>query len=280
MGVIAPDPRTAAVALVMWLLAVFAIVYTGGGTGGIPTESLDQIRNASRRILDGKRPESPSGAMPEVARVFESLDQVYEGYTELSERGGPNTEDIEHAATSVMSAVRSLTDGVANQMNAAEESSRHLKEMSNLLRELGQNVEVLAANAEESSSSVLEMTATNETVAENIVRARRERPRDRRQHRGDGVLDQRGRQERRRALAHGRRDQLEHERDGRLDRPGAVERQRDRPPLRRSGPGRRARRRGHPEDDRRNLPHQGEQPGGGGGDLEPRLRASTPSVRS
>ena len=169
VGVIAPDPRTAAVALVMWLLAVFAIVYTGGGTGGIPTESLDQIRNASRRILDGKRPESPSGALPEVARVFESLDQVYEGYTELSERGGPNTEDIEHAATSVMTAVRSLTDGVANQMNAAEESSRHLKDMSNSLRELGQNVEVLAANAEESSSSVLEMTATNETVAENIV---------------------------------------------------------------------------------------------------------------
>ena len=168
VAILGADQRLLLFAIVMFVGAVITILYSGSAEG-LPTEAFDQIRSASRRILDGKRPEAPAGSPPELARVFESLDQVYEGYTELGERGGANTEDIEHAATSVMSAVRSLTDGVAAQMNAAEESSRHLKDMSNSLRELGQNVEVLAANAEESSSSVLEMTATNETVAENIV---------------------------------------------------------------------------------------------------------------
>jgi methyl-accepting chemotaxis protein len=168
VAILGADQRLLLFAIVMFVGAVITILYSGSAEG-LPTEALDQIRNASRRILDGKRPEAPAGAPPEVVRIFESLDEVYESYTELEERRGPNIEEIEHAANSVMNAVRSLTDGVAAQMNAAEESSRHLKDMSNSLRELGQNVEVLAANAEESSSSVLEMTATNETVAENIV---------------------------------------------------------------------------------------------------------------
>ena len=111
-------------------------------------------------------------------------------------------------------------------------------------------------------------------------RARGERPRDGELDRGDGVLDQGGRQERRRAVAHGRRDQLVDERDGRLDRPGAVERERDGAPVGGGGARRREGRRGHPEDDQRDLPHQGELAGGRGGHLEPRRRGSRPSARS
>ena len=40
--------------------------------------------------------------------------------------------------------------------------------MTSSLRDIAQHVEVLAASAEESSSSILEMTATNDEVAENI----------------------------------------------------------------------------------------------------------------
>ncbi|HVJ19826.1 MAG TPA: methyl-accepting chemotaxis protein [Polyangiaceae bacterium] len=164
------EPQLAGYAvIVMAVIAVGALIMLGGGDGAPPTQAFEQLRNATRRIGDGKRPEAPDGASPALVNVYEQLGELSDRLAEAGERGGADIEEIEASAQSVMNSVRQLTDGVANQMNAAEESSRHLKDMANSLRELGQHVEVLASSAEESSSSVLEMTATNEQVAENIV---------------------------------------------------------------------------------------------------------------
>jgi methyl-accepting chemotaxis protein len=97
-----------------------------------------------------------------------------------------------------------LTDGVAQQLNASDETARYIKEMTSSQREIAEHVEVLATSAEESSSSVIQMTATNEQVAGNIVDLATSVRETVASIEEMAVLDQRGRQERRRALAHRR----------------------------------------------------------------------------
>ena len=148
---------------------LFAIGLSGGGAGGVPREALTRLRSAARRILDGKLPEAPEGASPEIAAVYEALAEVAEAHEAAQSGGQRDLASIEGASQELMSAVRSLTDGVAIQMQASEETSRYIREITDAMQAIGQHVDVLATSAEESGSSIMEMTATNETVAENIV---------------------------------------------------------------------------------------------------------------
>ncbi len=62
-----------------------------------------------------------------------------------------------------------LTNGIADQMVAVEQTTTSVTEMSDALEGFSRHVEALASSAEESSSSILEMTATNDEVAENMA---------------------------------------------------------------------------------------------------------------
>jgi len=132
-------------------------------------ELLDSLRSAVRRVLEGKRPDAPAGAPAPVLQIYQELQEAHATFAELSTRSNRNEAELQDAATSLSSAVRTLTEGVAAQLNASDESARYVKEVTNALREIAQHVEVLAASAEESSSSVLQMTATNEQVGGNIL---------------------------------------------------------------------------------------------------------------
>ena len=143
-------------------------VLSAGGDGPSP-ELLDSLRSAVRRVLDGKRPDAPAGSPPAVIQIYQELQEAHETFAELSTRSNRNETELQEAATSLSSAVRTLTEGVAAQLNASDESARYVKEVTTALREIAQHVEVLAASAEESSSSVLQMTATNEQVGGNIL---------------------------------------------------------------------------------------------------------------
>jgi methyl-accepting chemotaxis protein len=156
-----------AYALALGAVAVVALLYGGGGAG--QDEALRELHDALRRTLDGKRAEAPQGAPPELRRVYESLGEVHDAMQEMQQREVERAELAEEASQSISVSLRSLTEGVATQIDASEETARFIKEMTASLREIAQHVEVLAASAEESSSSILEMTATNDEVAENIV---------------------------------------------------------------------------------------------------------------
>jgi methyl-accepting chemotaxis protein len=136
---------------------------------GASNESFDSLRSAVRRVLDGKKPEPPLGAPLSVQLVYQELQEAHDTFAELSARSNRNEVELQDAATSLSSAVRTLTEGVAAQLTASDETAKYVKEVTNALREIAQHVEVLAANAEESSSSVLQMTATNEQVGGNIL---------------------------------------------------------------------------------------------------------------
>jgi len=144
-----------------------AAVLLGGGAG--EQSSLDSVRNAVRRVADGKIPERPREASQAELAIYDELVELAEHLAERRSRDDQQLRQAQTATEGMNSALRTLTDGVATQLAAAEETSRYVKEMAAAHREMAQHVEVLAASAEESSSSILEMTATNDEVAENIV---------------------------------------------------------------------------------------------------------------
>ena len=125
-----------------------------------------------------------------------------------------------------------LSNGFGEQMAAVEQTTRSMQEMTSRCARSRSTSRRSRRAPRSRARRILEMTATNDEVAENIGELASSVRETVSLDRGDDVLDQGGRQERRRALAHRRGDQLVDERDGRLDRPGAVERERDGAPLR------------------------------------------------
>jgi methyl-accepting chemotaxis protein len=156
-----------AASMVGFLLLAIYLLLTTGGDGGA-TETVEAIASSVRRMVDGRKPEPPPQASPAVARLYEELADAHEALLEARE-GGVNRVELSEAATSLSSSLRMLTEGVAQQLNASDETARYIKEMTSSQREIAEHVEVLATSAEESSSSVIQMTATNEQVASNIA---------------------------------------------------------------------------------------------------------------
>jgi methyl-accepting chemotaxis protein len=143
------------------------IVYSMSADSG-STELVETIASSVRRMTDGRRPEPPRDASPAVVRLYEELTEAHDALKQARD-GGLDRHELAEAAGNLGSALRMLTDGVAQQLNASDETARYIKEMTSSQREIAEHVEVLATSAEESSSSVIQMTATNEQVAGNIV---------------------------------------------------------------------------------------------------------------
>ncbi len=155
------------VAIVLYAVVAGYLVLSSGGDGGA-TETMEAVASSVRRMLDGRRPEAPRDAPPALARLYEELADAHDALKEARD-GGVDKDEMAEAAGALSAALRSLTDGVAQQLNASDETARYIKEMTSSQREIAEHVEVLATSAEESSSSVIQMTATNEQVAGNIV---------------------------------------------------------------------------------------------------------------
>jgi methyl-accepting chemotaxis protein len=154
-------------AVTVYLLLAGFLVISGGGDGGTQ-ETIETIASSVRRLVDGRRPEPPRDASPALARLYEELADAHDALKEARD-GGIDRQELVEAASSLNGSLRMLTDGVAQQLNASDETARYIKEMTSSQREIAEHVEVLATSAEESSSSVIQMTATNEQVASNIV---------------------------------------------------------------------------------------------------------------
>jgi methyl-accepting chemotaxis protein len=154
-------------AMAVYFLLSTYLLLTMGGDGG-SQETIETIASSVRRLVDGRKPEPPRDATPAVVRLYEELVDAYDTIKEARD-GGVDRQELAEAAGVLGSSLRLLTDGVALQLNASDETARYIKEMTSSQREIAEHVEVLATSAEESSSSVIQMTATNEQVASNIV---------------------------------------------------------------------------------------------------------------
>jgi methyl-accepting chemotaxis protein len=160
------EPKMSAGVVVFGLVAGYLLLTAGGDEGS--TELVEAVASSVRRMVDGRKPEPPRDAPPALVRLYDDLTEAYDAI-KSAKSGGVNKDELSEAASSLSSSLRMLTDGVALQLNASDETARYIKEMTSSQREIAEHVEVLATSAEESSSSVIQMTATNEQVAGNIV---------------------------------------------------------------------------------------------------------------
>jgi methyl-accepting chemotaxis protein len=143
--------------LVAGIGGVVGSAIAGSGSGGDAGALVDAVRRARR----GDRPHAPSGAPPDLARVFDELARIADEEETRNRSLKQAHEDLEGLA-------KKLQDGIAAQLSAADETSRLIKDMSGAMRDFAANIEALTQSAEESSSSILEMTETSAEVASRL----------------------------------------------------------------------------------------------------------------
>ncbi len=176
----------------------YATQEAGGGLGAL----VSALRDARR----GKKPSPPEDATGDVGAAFDEIGRIVEEHEELTlakqtaEQQATTLEreidvqvsrlkaEVERAreeskkahdsgekTTALKEPTERLGDSV-QQIEAAgpvitsvvTELSGHVRTVNQALAEVYQSIESLATSAEESSSSILEMTTTNEEVAQNV----------------------------------------------------------------------------------------------------------------
>ncbi|HVW25717.1 MAG TPA: methyl-accepting chemotaxis protein [Polyangiaceae bacterium] len=165
-AVLALDRAAGPYAIGLAILGIVIVIWSGGG--GAAAVSLAPIRDALDRTREGRRPEPPTGASPDMIAVYDGLGRIADAVRNLEAGSESQRRELEAGTNQVTEALRRITDSVSNQMQLSDTAARSIKDVTTSLREISQHVEMLAASAEESSSSILEMTATNDEMAEHI----------------------------------------------------------------------------------------------------------------
>jgi methyl-accepting chemotaxis protein len=155
-----------ATAIALGVTALFAVLIAGEGDGG-NSELPAQLRDAISRVRDGKHPVAPKQADGNTIALFDELSELSEVVLQ-AKKGSKVAQSAEELTRTIPDALKLLSDGVAQQLEATEDAQKHMRQLTGSMKEISQHVDTLAANAEESSSSILQMTATSDEVAENI----------------------------------------------------------------------------------------------------------------
>ena len=149
------------------LIGAIAVVFAGLG-GAASGPGLQGLVDAARRAGAGEKPSIPPQTTGETLRLYEALlavaEQRRKDHGELAAKRD-QMSDYERSFEEVASRLES---NVQTQVNAANETSRLIRDLSGAINEIAAHLETLTQSAEESSSSILEMTATNDEVAENV----------------------------------------------------------------------------------------------------------------
>lgn len=119
---------------------------------------------------------------PEIEELKESENQLKQDLEEanaVAEECRHHTQKAERklqalristrdASTGLGGQLDHLRSGFSEQIVIAAQTAGFLQQVANAQRQMATHVEALASSAEESSSSILQMTATNDEVVENI----------------------------------------------------------------------------------------------------------------
>ncbi len=139
-----------------------------------PFSMLNELRVALRKIRTGKSFERPLEADAAVAALFDELDEIAE---RLGQNGqGPYATDINGSTNllspeekqQLQSAIRILENSLSEHESTNSDVQAAVARAQDKLEGLSAHVQTLATSADESSSSILEMSATTDEVAENI----------------------------------------------------------------------------------------------------------------
>ncbi len=139
------------------VLAALTVYFASQGGGG---EAVVGLAAAVKKAHEGTAPRLPEGASEEMARVYEVLAEVAGDAPRLAAG-----DKLHHEIGDV---TRRLQEGVGAQLTGVDETTRLARDLATSIHDVSTHAETLASSAEESSSSILEMTATHDEVAENI----------------------------------------------------------------------------------------------------------------
>lgn len=156
---VAPSSTDAAIAGAV--VFVLALVAAASATSSGPAQDIGPIVDAFRRARRGDRVSAPSGATPDVARLYDELGRI-------ADEEEKRARDLKDAQDQLETVSRKLQDGVQLQVTATDDTARLVRDIGSAMRTFSNSVEALTQNAAESSSSILEMTATSSEVAENL----------------------------------------------------------------------------------------------------------------
>jgi methyl-accepting chemotaxis protein len=129
---------------------------------------LPSLIDAAARIGAGERVRTPVGLPAEVAELYGELTRLGEKLAESEQHDKARRHELAQAAGALEDVFPRLAEGVSSVLQASEQSTGHIREMTTALSNIAQSIETLASSAEESSSSILEMTATNDETAEQV----------------------------------------------------------------------------------------------------------------
>jgi methyl-accepting chemotaxis protein len=164
IAVLALSPMVTAFAVgFAGLVAVFLAAEGSAGRNELP----GQVRDALGRVRDGKRPIAPKDADVATVALFDDLSDLAEAMLD-AKKGSKGADAANEFTRTMQDALKMLSEGVAQQLEATDDAQKHMRDLSSSIREISMNIDTLSANAEESSSSILEMTATSDETAENI----------------------------------------------------------------------------------------------------------------
>ena len=142
--------------------AIALFVASGSGTGLGP--ALELVRRAAL----GETPKLPEGAPPDLARMGEELTMLLESHQKVRRDVATRDQAMRDAEKVLEEAIERLRSSGSSQLALWEEARELIRGIAGGVRGVSEQVEALTTGAEESSSSILQMTATNEEVAENV----------------------------------------------------------------------------------------------------------------
>ncbi|MET0411153.1 MAG: methyl-accepting chemotaxis protein, partial [Polyangiaceae bacterium] len=188
-----PVPALAMAALALaGLVALFVVGKPEGG------EQFARLHRAVKAARLGAVIEVPEPLPPELGRVYDELGRISESsagaekaraeadalraelvaasaevrrlQTDVANAAQAPRADgaLEEASRLLSRSIEELEKEVVTQTAIGEQATHHLKEMIAALKEVNEHIEVLAARAEESSSSIQGMTQVNDQVAESM----------------------------------------------------------------------------------------------------------------
>ncbi|MBI5535427.1 MAG: methyl-accepting chemotaxis protein [Deltaproteobacteria bacterium] len=132
-------------------------------------EVIGELERAAKSAAEGARVEVPPSARAESKRAFDQIARLADAVVQAKQNEGTRLPALRTALSNIEDGLKKLEDGASRRGKLSSETADAIKEVAAALKSIGQHVEGLTSSAEESSSSILSMTSTNDEVAEAIA---------------------------------------------------------------------------------------------------------------
>lgn len=149
--------------LLVALSGGFAALFAAGGDDG---QAFRVLRSAIKRIAQGKEVGRPRETNENEGHVYDELEELTQLFTESQKKAARSISEGEMRA--LLTTLAEVNSAFEENAGARKSAVAAIEDAQRNLAGFSSNVQTLATSADESSSSVLEMSATTDEVAENI----------------------------------------------------------------------------------------------------------------